>query len=244
MNFVYFASLRCKFGSIITSASFVSSTKIECVSPPYRAGRVALTVSNNGVEFSTPKSEIEFHYVSDIRLNRIWPSQGVIAGGTIVSMEVENIDVEYKSEPIKCKFGTNTVNGKVVGKNRIQCNTPAVKSLCRVGVEVSINGFDFTSSGFIFEYIQESVIVSITPALGPKSGGTPIIVTGYNFRLSRDVRCRFGDLIVEGRWISMTEVECRSPNWEAVRRVFPYQIFYVILLTFCVTIVCLALFRY
>jgi len=59
-------SATCKFGDKLTPATIDASSEILCVSPPYRAGQVALEVSSNGQDFSS--SNVSFIY-SPLRLS-------------------------------------------------------------------------------------------------------------------------------------------------------------------------------
>jgi hypothetical protein len=56
---------------------------------------------------------------------------------------------------------------------------PAVPDPGIVDITVSVGGIVATGED-IFTY-YESVITSITPEYGPISGGTPVVIVGYNF---------------------------------------------------------------
>ena len=80
-----------------------------------------------------------------------------------------------------------------------------------VNVEVSNNGVDFTSAGTYFQFVADAAVMAISPHSGPTSGGTSVLVHGYNFIDSKDLRCKFGHTSVLARWLSSTRLECVAP---------------------------------
>ena len=59
--------------------------------------------------------------------------------------------------------------------------------------------------------------MGVEPATGPMTGGTPIVLKGLRFKESPMVTVRFTDgkreATVSGRWISESELECKSPDF-------------------------------
>lgn len=50
-----------------------------------------------------------------------------------------------------------------------------------ISFEVSLNGFDWTDTGFTFSYFYEAEINSYFPESGSAAGGTQIYFYGKNF---------------------------------------------------------------
>lgn len=65
-------------------------------------------------------------------------------------------------------------------------------------IAVSLNGVDFTETGFTFSYYQKPEIVDISPRSGSVDGGTEIWLKGSKFsnitHSLKSVRCRFRQL--------------------------------------------------
>ena len=91
---------------------------------------------------------------------------------------------EYGYRPY-CKFGDKIVEGRWLSTVRITCLTPQYHTAnVRVPFEVSLNGFDFTSSGILFTFYNDftkAQFESIEPTSGPDIGGTAVNLYGKNF---------------------------------------------------------------
>lgn len=210
-GFVYSSHLRCKFGSIVASAAFVSSNEVICNSPPNKAGVVDIAVSNNGVEFSSTK--LQFYYREVARVTSIWPTYGKVSGGTTVILNGEGLT---SNPSLVCRFGTVITKASMPDLDSISCASPSSQEVGTVTIDISVNGIDFTSNGLSYEYIEDAVMISISPALGPTSGGTLVTINGFNFRGSQYLGCKFGEMLVEGRFVAENQIECRSPPHEEV----------------------------
>ena len=67
---------------------------------------------------------------------------------------------------------------------RIVCTSPPNDNInVPISFEVSLNGVDWTTSGFTYSYYNEPEIGSIIPDAGPSRGGTTMIIKGRNFPL-------------------------------------------------------------
>lgn len=88
---------------------------------------------------------------------------------------------EYGIVP-HCRFGDQIVRAYFDSTVRIVCESPP-NTLVGVAIpfEVSLNGFDWTDSGFTFSYFYEAEITSYFPDSGSSAGGTQIYIYGKNF---------------------------------------------------------------
>jgi hypothetical protein len=50
-----------------------------------------------------------------------------------------------------------------------------------------------------------------SPREGPVVGGTRVILIGANFLDTKKIKCKFGNQIIAGTFISSSEIECISP---------------------------------
>lgn len=66
--------------------------------------------------------------------------------------------------------------------------------------EVSLNGMDWSNTGFKFTYYELPILDKITPTSGKESGGTPIYISGKsNFTKmneSNEFNCKFTPLTI------------------------------------------------
>jgi hypothetical protein len=52
-NFVFSSELACRFGISSVAARYINAGEVRCVTPPLEVGNVAVSVSNNGIDFSS-----------------------------------------------------------------------------------------------------------------------------------------------------------------------------------------------
>ena len=107
-----------------------------------------------------------------------------------------------------CKFGGRvTAPATVLSTTQLVCVAPPLGD-DRVTVEVSFNGFEYTSDGELLQYTDPAVVSAVTPS----SGGAGAIVT-LNGRDFPDVMSvRFGRaVVVASERVSSSMALCRVP---------------------------------
>lgn len=151
------AELLCKFGNIIgTEATWLSSTKLLCRTPPHRPGLVEIRVANNGADFSLTASE--FLYIDDPSLEGVRPAQVLETGQVPVMLKGSNF---MNTTTLACRFGSVVVRASFISHWLVVCMAPSHSAQLRLqrklgnfSVELSFNGLDYTDSGQTIEYIQ------------------------------------------------------------------------------------------
>jgi len=114
-----------------------------------------------------------------------------------------------------CRFGNlSTTVANVLSSTQISCVSPPSYEDREVPVEITLNTREWTDDGIIFTYYHPPFVYGITPKIGPVSGGTEVIVSGSNFEDTGYMRCKFGDIITKGDYISENELKCYSPKVE------------------------------
>ena len=120
-------------------------------------------------------------------LRQIFPLGGPVTGNTAVTITGHAFQ---DLGDVKCRFGVDEVQARVVNETIIECSSPGCRSpSCLpdaaafqhpVPLEVSMNGVTFTGSGLMFTYYDHSAVhVSLlTPRGGPRYGGTQLLVHG------------------------------------------------------------------
>jgi hypothetical protein len=150
------------------------------------------------IEVVYPDSDnLEFYFYREPMVKKIEPTSGLTSGGTKLEVTGAWFDEkpEYGVFPF-CKIGNHVIRGQFIQTNRIICKTPPSEDTGQPSaVQVSLNGVDFTDSGFSFSYYQKPVIVDIQPRSGSIEGGTEIWLKGLKFSNithgMKTVKCRF-----------------------------------------------------
>jgi hypothetical protein len=101
--------------------------------------------SNNGVDFTADC--VPFSYYTEAVVESLSPNHGPRSGGTNVTINGKH----FVGEEVFCKFGgIAIVKASVLSTTRIVCESPQDLSSGYNNVEVSLNGADYTPTGFNF----------------------------------------------------------------------------------------------
>jgi len=186
-----------------TSFNLVSDTVITCITPARNtAGAVGIIVTTAGGQ---SKQFSFYNYITPAVITGISPSLGSIAGGSIVTIT----GTSFTGATLVTFNGKAATPIKVVDNATITCKVPSSTSAGDANVIITTGGGPSnTFTGFT--YITPAVITSISPVLGPKSGGTSVTITGTNFNGASNVL--FGlkvatDIIV----VNNTTITCVTP---------------------------------
>ena len=208
----------CRFGDddIVSVDAVIDSTSVLCTSPS-RDGtdtmQVVVEVTSNGLDWTS--SGVVFTYLPPIEVSGVSPNIGPSSGGTVVRVSGSGFeDVASGGRKLSCRFGGNVVSATLPGAGGAAlCVAPPSQSLGAVSLEVSSNGIEYTSDGWMFHYGPDISIESAWPLAGPESGGTVVTVTGTGFTDTRTIMCEFGSLgaSVLGKWMDTSTLLCVSP---------------------------------
>jgi hypothetical protein len=160
------------------------------------------------------------------------PIAGLTKGGTFVSV----VGLWFKYMPEygivpHCKFGDKIVRAHFDSTVRLVCQSPAsANATANLPFEVSLNGVDWSNTGFRYSYYDEPIMTDITPDMGAVAGGEDIFIRGDRFTNTTDpaeFKCRFTPVTVQmpaktmkARYINSTTITCPSPGgWAAADRV-------------------------
>jgi len=106
----------CKIGSMIVRASFSSTVRIVCYSPPseYIAAPLPIKVSLNGVDWHDTGFTYSYYYQPEVFKN--FPTAGPLTGGTEIYISGDHFSNITNSENVKCKFTLydSTTSGRKV----------------------------------------------------------------------------------------------------------------------------------
>ena len=111
-------------------------------------------MSNNGQDFSS--DEVLLFYDEAVGVESVSPSTIPETGGTILTVAGTNFVQSFPSV-LACRIGGETVTAATwISSTRLQCYAPPMAALAargtaggvrHVGVEVTINGVDYTTGG-------------------------------------------------------------------------------------------------
>ena len=224
------AGILCRFGLVETRATWVSATEITCIAPPQNHGKTSFTIISECQKIMLPtdygNNLLFYTYLSPILIGSIYPRQGVVSGGTLLSM---NIGAKMDKLTLTashffrlyCVFGRNmTTSAQIEFTDRtvVSCLTPQSHQtgIVSVGLAQDQNFTMLTSSDAQFRYTPVPSIEDIVPGRGPLSGGTVLTLRGnflpVEFADTESVYCKIGNQTSRASWVSATEIKCITPG--------------------------------
>lgn len=217
-GFVNSSDLSCRFNSVATPATFVTSSKIKCVAPVLDAvpsEPYLVTVSNNRVDIEGDWASMRFYYTARPVVTSLDPITAPCNGGTSLFIRGTNFptnDTGY----LVCKIGDVLVNGIGLSADEIVCVLPQfnITGPVALPVSVSINGgheFNLEMQPRILVHPPTKVIAAI-PSSAPDTGLAVISVFGTGFYRSPHLGCQFGNATVSATWISESLIHCEAPS--------------------------------
>ena len=213
-NFPPLPSLLCLFDNNLSEATLISETEILCTSPPSENSTVEINVGIMDAEnsfVSLSMAAAQFTYYNVPRIVGVYPRQGLVAGGTSVTIAVDDMPA---SNEIKCRFNDIEVPGELVSGGVVICQTPSREAASIVDLHISFNDHDYHSAGQ-FAYHEGIVVLSATPSHGFVRGGAIVKAAGVGFPppdgAHDDMFCDFGGRTAFATYINETLVECIAP---------------------------------
>ena len=204
---------HCQIGDKIVQATFESTVRILCPSPPGDNidAKIPIKISNNGENFiETGKY---FHYYKDPEIKSINPLSGPSSGGTTIKITGDQFsDLSYEDEflcrfqPLNKDIPPKFSNANYINENTIMCTTPGgFGNVDAVNVDISQNGVDFYSTKQVFRYYT---IVTHSPKSGPTDGsGRFIKVYGQGFK-DENIKWRLDNTEYKPSEVKWTEIIC------------------------------------
>ena len=230
-NFDLGLGVRCRFDqggtTVFQPATLItngSDAQINCtIAPtPWVPGPVSLYVLLGDIGAHGPGGT--FHKYSTPTLHRLAPLIGV-GSSTRVSVFGDGLTTGTDR---RCKFGEAEANASIVPDSpTLLCVAPQNAVIGDVDVKVTLNGRQYTADGALlsFRYLTPGMVFvsSVSPRLGPSSGGTNVTVRGTNFvRLPESTTCSFGTAsagggsrIVNATFVDTSTLLCAAPKVES-----------------------------
>ena len=204
-------SVFCEFGSngyrVLGSIEDVNTGTITCVSPNHPPATVPFRISFNGQQFEDINAS--FTYYLQPTVFEVSPASGSLAGGSKISIFGSNF---IASGLLSCKFGDLIVPAQYISNEVLTCISPRVVASSSVIVEMSNNGFDFTSSTVHFTYYTGLSVSTVTPLLVDNSRTNSLEIYLSNASsISVVAYCKFGKNIGRVVSINMDKIVCIAP---------------------------------
>jgi hypothetical protein len=178
-----FASgLTVNFGGVpATSVTFISSSQVTAVTPASPAGTVGVQVVNPTGQSATLQNS--FTFIGPPTITSISPNSGPATGGTTflltgtgfqtnVAVFIADIQASLDSTS-PTEISGMTPNANLTGTVDVRVLNPDGQSATLGG------GFTYTSSKTVSTNPEVS---SVSPNIGPATGGTQVFITGTNFQ--------------------------------------------------------------
>ena len=194
---------KCKFDDNITEGFNSTKSSFLCYSSP-GFGKVKLTISVNGIDFSQQGRE---YFYENITILSYYPDQGTINGQT--SVVINGVFMPYSQ--IYCKFGDSITIGSLFIYQYLTCQSPA-QPAGTVDLQVSYNNQDYYKIGPYF-YRPKEEITALFPVSGPNSGGTLVNFTLTYLNNTENAYCRIGSIY---KTKLMSNLTCMVPAMSIV----------------------------
>ena len=215
-------NLRCGFGSKEVKGIFINENHIQCISPFSSIVQRKLPFSISLNNQQNTQDDIPYVYYENPTIYRIEPNnRGPDSGGTRIHLRGANFNPFKELQDLKlendtfCYFESlGKRPAKIHSSTEIECITPPSYEKLKVPVEITLNNQQYTDDNVPFYYYHPPYTYYISPKIGPVAGGTVVKVMGGNFEDTGVVKCKFGDKLGKGKFISKNEVECISPAVE------------------------------
>lgn len=193
-------------------------------------GTVEVAISlNGGVDFS--KNNPSFEYKPVPIVQGLTPAHGSIYGGTRVRVVGYNFSKEsvksclFWGRDVSVYYGnTETVPiSTYVSSTEVVCTTPAWMKSQDVSILVIANedipslGNSLHTRGQIYHYHEQIEIVSVHPESSKSTGNVTVEIFGGPFIANNadGFYCMFGDDIVPAKFVTITQITCRTPTHAA-----------------------------
>ena len=232
------SSILCRFNTTISKGINWTPSVILCEAPPSDPGYVTLELSANlGSDWSSDGVVFEYQVA---QLRDVRPRHGPVSGATLIRVDGVNImspaclpkgAAGESRAGLLCVFEGSGIPAVSVPATKqtassVLCLTPAVPAARAIGPTVFNVMVQFYNASFrgglSFNFLPEVTISSLSPSIGPTSGGTRVEVHGSYFDAEANAVCRFLTAstnasistvnVVTANWRSSNLMDCISPS--------------------------------
>ena len=167
-----------------------------------------------------------YYYYPKPSIFTLIDNRGPLSGGNEVIVEGQDLnpfndrlaEVNNHNDTY-VRFGNQyTAPAKVISDTLLSVIAPPSPVVRTVPVDITLNNADtilnpqdWTDDFVPYTYYAMPYIFDINPRVGPTSGNTTVIAYGSNYNSTDEIKCKFGNKIVEGEFVALNEIKCISP---------------------------------
>jgi hypothetical protein len=211
-NFVSGATVRVG-GTAATGVTFVSATQLTARTPAGTAGARDVQVTNPDGQSATRTGAFTYTAASAPTLTAVSPASGPTAGGTVMTLTGTNFaaGVTVRVDGVLASSVT------LVSATQLRATTPAGTAGAKTVQVTNASGQSASlASGFTYTSGTTLSITSISPASGPTSGNTAVVIRGANFVGGGNLYVSIGgEPITSMQLVSSTELRGLTPAGSA-----------------------------
>lgn len=192
-------------GAACTSIVVVSPTSITCTTPAGSVGAVNVVVTNTDTGTATDAGGFTYT-VSNPTITDVAPDSGSTYGGTAITIT----GTDFYAGATVTVGGAACTSVVVVSATSITCTTPAGAAGAANVVVTNTDSQAVTATGGFTYVTSAPSITTVSPASGPRAGGTTITITGTDFYPGATVSVG-GAACTDVTVVSATEITCKTP---------------------------------
>ena len=228
------STLSCRFQDMIVPATFINRTMVQCTVPAGLSGTIAVSVANNGQDFTPSTSQIVI--MDPSMFWSITPKIGPTSGGYNVTISMET--PVMLGGVVECMFGSTVVLASTTIQGlQHSCQVPPLTNMKMllgtasnttasqralsiderlVTVQILVNSQALATSGQFF-YTPIVAITTFSPLFGPEDGGWPIrmdVANDEGYQSNVQLSCRFAgsDAMITATTVYRGQVSCMVPT--------------------------------
>lgn len=198
--------LGCMFDEEFVPATYVSETKVSCVTPPSTNERTVLVT----VAIEEPGSVAEgtiFAYTGELYVSSVHPSSGPVSGGTTVYVNGFNF---VDGQETRCVFGSRKVPADWISSTRVRCTSPQASTAQEAAFALEVGDHHRVNNGIIFSFYTEPALFDVFPRAGFVEGGTKLNLLGDFLTFSKGLKASFGAIEVPIVFLNSTLLHCTT----------------------------------
>jgi len=101
----------------------------------------------------------------------------------------------------------------VISSTEAECLSPENNlALSSVTLNLTLNNQNYTDEMVRFLFYNPPNVMDAAPLKGPIKGGTDVHIWGNKFEKNRNLKCIFGEKVIDAKFISKSHLVCTSPN--------------------------------
>lgn len=230
-------TMVCRIGEGTVSAIAVGSNRVRCTSSmSITSGKVLdVAVSNDGALFSD-STLVDVGAANVLQLSSLSPSFGSIRGSNVIVLTGSHLD---KFGSLQCVYGWEAsanrfhATAAILSGSFAQCVVNGIEEdgAWQIPVALYSSSYNVYSNRLLYRYADDYTVSSLTPSRAVHGSATSVFVRGSRFIFARHVRCLFREeegafkntVIVDGKWKSPYEVECKLSSSETKLKSARYQ---------------------